>query len=205
MQSVFACHGFVNENFLWYNVVDSLHCIVYTLRLWLGLPKWFSSGTQQVWKGMQLKRLASRLFSAAFAFEAWCRTWRFCESMQLQSGTLRWCYVHFWKCTTIRQQRCCVSSPSLQPVAALYREEVNAINLQCCCTVSWWGCSPILQEWELCFVRFICSAVCHNLFHFAFAFIFVFWTTGWFIYIRRSPSRILSSHFRGSSGWGWQQ
>ena len=205
MQSVFACHGFVNENFLRYNVVDSLHCIVYTLRLWLGLPKWFSSGTQQVWKSMQLKSLLQDYFLLHLRLIAWCRTWRFCESMQLQSGTLRRCYVHFWKCTTICQQRCCVSSPSLQPVAALYREEVNVINLQCCCTVSWWGCSPILQEWELCFVRFICSAVCHNLFHFAFAFNFVFWTTGWFIYIRRSPSQILSSHFWGSSGWGWQQ
>jgi hypothetical protein len=70
--------------------------------------------------------------------------------MQLQSGTLRRGYVHFWKCTTIHQQRCFVSSPSLQPVAALCRQEVNVINLQCSCTVSWWGCSPILQEWELC-------------------------------------------------------
>ena len=163
MHGIFACHRFDNENFLRHNVGDSLHCIVYNLRLWLGLPKWFSSGTRQVWTSMQLKSLAQDYFPLHLRLIAWGRTWRFCDSMQLQSGTLRRCYVHFWKCTTIHHQRWFVSSPSLQPVTALCREEVNVINLQCCCTVSWSGCSPILREWEFCLVRFICSAVLSQL------------------------------------------
>ena len=35
--------GFVLKSFLWHNVFDSLHCIVCKLKLWLGLPKWYSS------------------------------------------------------------------------------------------------------------------------------------------------------------------
>ena len=163
MHVICAYHGVCNENFLRHNVVDSLHCLVYMLRLWLGLPKWFSSVTRQVWKSMQLKSLAQDYFPLHLHLRASGRTWRFCESMQLQSGAFRRCYVHFLKCTTIHQQRWFVSSTSLQPVAALCREEVNAINLQCCCTVNWSGCSPILQEWGFCLVRFICSAVLSQL------------------------------------------
>ena len=121
MHGIFTCHGFGSENFLWHNVVDSLHCIVYKLRLWLGLPKWFSSGTRQVWKSMQLKRLDhlsgvalhaaeaqldAHLWAAAYCesegFET-CTRWHFLISSGLVTSPTT-CSVVFQSCHLLQSQ-----------------------------------------------------------------------------------------------------